>query len=111
MIVDLQNNAASRASFLITNKNITSNKVRDHTWIPEKAIPVLNVKRSVLFDNSSSTEGVATETLSIFIRKFELAYSQHQVSVEDHWFSTLNPVWRRTLPIMLGLTKTLSSRI
>jgi hypothetical protein len=81
MLVDLQNNAASRASFLITNKNITSNKVRDHTWIP-----VLNVKRSVLFDNSSSTEGVATKTLSIFIRKFERAYSQHQVSVEDHWF-------------------------
>jgi hypothetical protein len=57
MFVNLQNNAPSRVNHLITVKGNKTNEVRDHTWIPEKAIPVLNVKRSV-FDDSSATEDV-----------------------------------------------------
>jgi hypothetical protein len=110
MLVDLQNNAASRVDHLITVKNNRTNEVRDHTWIPEKRFlfSTLNVPFPMTLLQPQVLELKLLISLLENLNAFTIATNFLLTIIG---FSILKLVWRGTTLIMLGSTRTLNSLI
>jgi hypothetical protein len=88
--------SATKAKLLSLNNTVTP-IIKDHSQIPTKELPIINVKPSsyIPIGENSQVDASPTMSLDTFIRRFERVYTNHDVDVNEHWFFHLEACFEK----------------